>query len=276
VEIPRAAWFANEASEFWPKHIDLFPDERTFPRRPRQVFCMERILPLPERIRTTLVDVFCPPQNISRAKEDAANKDCLVRPLLGRNQAKKSRPGGSLFFSLRNFKLHLNQIKDLDLDAEGYATSMADVLAVLHWHTKIDGMDIEFVLGSSPLDDKSVRRAMPLADIQRLQPGTSTYEHSTSSHANFNKRVISLWLLDFDACQDITMDAEGVHRAVKAFVETEPCFPQPLSHDAYADQLWQIFTKQYLDSSIKFVRGEHLSDLPGKFIDGVVSEIKRR
>ena len=39
---------------------------------------------------------------------------------------------------------------------------MADALAVLHWHTKIDGMDVEFVLGSSPTEDQKVRRVMPL------------------------------------------------------------------------------------------------------------------
>lgn len=53
------------------------------------------------------------------------------------------------FFSLRNFKLHLDQIKDLDPDAESSVISMADAIAALHWHTKLDGMDIEFVIGSS-------------------------------------------------------------------------------------------------------------------------------
>lgn len=54
-----------------------------------------------------------------------------------------------MFFSLRNYKLHVDQMQSLQLEAEKYATSMADAPAVLHWHMKIDGMDIEFALGSS-------------------------------------------------------------------------------------------------------------------------------
>jgi hypothetical protein len=36
-----------------------------------------------------------------------------------------------MFFSLRNYKLHLDQIRELNLDAAEYAISMADALAVL-------------------------------------------------------------------------------------------------------------------------------------------------
>lgn len=116
VEIPRAAWFASKTSEFWHHNLALFPDSPTFPRQPREVLCMERIFPLPEPIRDTLIDVFCPPQNVNAAKDDPANKDCLIRPLLGRRRFGSSRPGGSMFFSLRNYKLHVDQIKELDLD----------------------------------------------------------------------------------------------------------------------------------------------------------------
>jgi hypothetical protein len=216
VEIPRIAWFANKSSEFWPENIDLFPDEPTFPRKPREVLCMERVFPLPEPIRSSLIEAFCPPHNTEKAKNDPANKDCLIRPLLGRRRYGASRPGGSLFFSLRNYKLHLDQFQELDLDAEGYALDMADALAVLHWHTKIDGMDVEFVLGSSPLDRHSIRRVMPLTEIQRLKAGESTYEYVTKTNSNFKRRVVLLWLLDFDACSDIAADKDGVQKAVRA------------------------------------------------------------
>lgn len=93
---------------------------------------------------------------IAKAKSDPSSKDCIIHPLLGRRRFGGSRHGGRIFFSLGNYKLHVDQIKDLDLDAEEYATSMADALVVLHWHTKIDGNDIEFVLGSSPADYNSV------------------------------------------------------------------------------------------------------------------------
>ncbi|KAI9761003.1 MAG: hypothetical protein M1840_002157 [Geoglossum simile] len=276
VEVPRVAWFANESSDFWIKHINLFPDEPTFRRQPRQVFCMERIFPLPETVRHTLIEVFSQPSNITQAKSDSANKDCLVRPLLGRKRFGASRPGGSIFFSLRNFKLHLDQIQDLGLDAEEYADSMADAMAVLHWNTKIDAMDIEFVLGSSPIDDNAIRRAMPLSVIQRLPPGSSTYEHTTNSAPDFKKRLISLWLLDFDACNDITMDDAGVDQAIKAFLETDAYCPRPLVQDQYAEHLWQTFARRYKESSMKFANGTTYGQLPEKFIQGVVTELARR
>jgi hypothetical protein len=105
------------------------------------------------------------------------------------------------FFSLRNYKLHVDQIKELDLDAEGYAASMAQALAVLHWHTKVDGVDIEFALGSAPVDQNAVRRQLPLVDILHLEPGSSTFERITNVDTNFKKRTISLWLLDFRCLQ---------------------------------------------------------------------------
>lgn len=60
-------------------------------------------------------------------------------------------------------------------------------------------MDTEFVLGSSPVDGNTIRRIVSLDDTQHLAPGSSTYEHSTNPSADFKKRLIGLWLLDFDA-----------------------------------------------------------------------------
>ena len=40
---------------------------------------------------------------------------------------------------------------------------VGDAMAILHWHTKMDGMDCEFVFGISPVEDKlhSQRKAIP-------------------------------------------------------------------------------------------------------------------
>lgn len=157
VEVPRVAWFANKNSSFWDDNLELFPDDPSFSRRARDILCMERIFPLPEPIRHALIDLFCNPTHATAAKTHPANKDCLVKMIFGRKRFGSSRPG-SMFFSLRNYKLHVDQTQLLQLDAEEYATSMADALAVLHWHTKIDGMDIEFALGSS-----STERLLELA-----------------------------------------------------------------------------------------------------------------
>ncbi|KAL2787102.1 hypothetical protein BJX66DRAFT_341572 [Aspergillus keveii] len=151
VEIPRVAWYASKTSEFWASNLELFPETSTFPRMPREVFCMERILPLPAPIRESLIDLFCPDNKKHLAKVDRANKDCLIRVLLGRRRYGSSRPGGSMFFSLRNYKLHVDQVEALQLDTAEYAVGMADALATIHWHTRIDGMDIEFVLEAHPM-----------------------------------------------------------------------------------------------------------------------------
>ena len=136
VEVPRVAWFANEASKFWDDNLEFFPNDPTFPRRPREILCMERVFPLPEPVRHALIDMFCNPTNSTAAKAHPANKDCLVKLFLGRKRFGSSRPGGSMFFSLRNYKLHIDQVQSLQLDAEEYAKSMAGAPAVLHWHTQ--------------------------------------------------------------------------------------------------------------------------------------------
>lgn len=141
---------------------------------------------------------------------------------MGKDELESSRPWGSIFVSLRNYKLHLDQVEDLQLDAAEIATSIADAMAVLHWHTMVDSMDVEFVLGSSPTDEEKNRWMMSIEAIQQLVPKMSTFEHVTNSRPDFTKRLISLWLIDFDACEDITMDGAGVRKAVRAFIEKEP------------------------------------------------------
>ncbi|RAQ68677.1 hypothetical protein COH21_013003 [Aspergillus flavus] len=272
LEIPRAAWFTNKESEFWSENLHLFPDDPTFPRA-REILCMERIFPLPQPVRHALIELFCNPNNVATAKSDALNKDCLVRLFLGRKRYGASRPGGSRFFSLRNYKLHVDQVKELQLDADEYAASMADALAIMHWHTRIDAMDIEFVLGSTPFDHNSVRRPPPLQDIVRLTPGTSTFERTTNTVPNFKKRIVSLWMLDFDACGPITMNTAGVNRAIKAFIENDPYCPRPHTEDAYPEQLWCLFSRRYLETGRKITAGGPSQSLPQQFIQGVVAKL---
>ena len=206
------------------------------------------------------------------AKNNAANRDCLIRPLFGRTR--QSSASKLNVFSLRNFKLHLDQIKDIGLEAHDLALAMADALAVLHWHTKIDAMDIEFVLGSSPQDDQNVRRRYPLGKLATAETPMSTFEYVTNSSPNFARRVTNLWLLDFDACKDISMDQVGVNLACKAFVETDPYCP-PHSTDIFAQQLWTSFGNRYIATAQKILDDSH-KDLPIKFLHGVAMMLDRQ
>ena len=85
VEIPRAVWYAQASTaEFWDTNIDRFPFTDVFPHQRRDILCIERIFPLPKPTRERLVDLYCHEKGRESAKENAANRDCLVRPLLGR------------------------------------------------------------------------------------------------------------------------------------------------------------------------------------------------
>ncbi|KAK3945363.1 hypothetical protein QBC46DRAFT_433743, partial [Diplogelasinospora grovesii] len=116
-------------------------------------------------VRYALIEKYCPSQGRDSIKTDEANKDCLVRPYMGRLRY----GSGGQFFSLRNFKLHASQMKDLDLATAEMCRSMAHALALLHWHAKIDGMDIEFVLGSSPVEEQKIRTEITLPQVMALR-----------------------------------------------------------------------------------------------------------
>ncbi|KXH62905.1 hypothetical protein CNYM01_01973 [Colletotrichum nymphaeae SA-01] len=268
VEIPRCSWFATLTTKsFWGENLDLFPDISGFPREPNHILCMERIFPLPKPVRHCLIEKFCPPQGREQLMKSEANKDCLVRPYLGRIKYGT----GSQFFSLRNFKLHANQIKDLDMKAADLYLGMAHALAVLHWVAKIDGNDVEFVIGSSPVAEQAVRTDYRLADILALEPMTSTYELLTHNPPDFGRRVTSLWMIDFDDCHDITMDDAGIDKAVKAFIETNHYCPRPNSGDDYIEAMWKDFASMYLAFSstimAKLGKKNELGNLPAKFVE---------
>ncbi|KAL8689393.1 MAG: hypothetical protein Q9218_004930 [Villophora microphyllina] len=274
VDIPRAIWYAQaNTSDFWNENLDRFAWSYQFERKPRDILCVERIFPLPKPTRDRLVDLYCPPAGREAAKKYQANKDCLLRPLLGRQR--QSSQSVLSIFSLRNFKLHIDQVRDIGLDAKEIAVAMADALAVLHWHTKIDAMDIEFVLGSSPQEGQQVRREIPLDLLLTATTPTSTFGYVTKHQPNFGKRVTSLWLLDFDACSDISMDQAGVDKACKAFVETDPYFPRPNNADRFAQQLWGDFSDQYLATAEKFIERQY-HQLPARFLQGVTNLLERR
>ncbi|KAK1702571.1 hypothetical protein BDP67DRAFT_496799, partial [Colletotrichum lupini] len=199
-------------TNFWEENLELFLRYIWFPCETNHILCMERIFPLPKPVRHCLIEKFCPPQGREQLMKSEANKDCLVRPYLGRI---KCGTGGQ-FFSLRNFKLHANQIKDLKMKPADLYLGMAHALAVMHWVAKIDGNDVEFVIGRPPVAEQVVRTDYRLVDILVLKPMTSTYELLTHKPSEFGRRVTSLWKIDFDDWPDITMDDAGIDKAVKA------------------------------------------------------------
>ncbi|KAI3546906.1 hypothetical protein CSPX01_04148 [Colletotrichum filicis] len=195
VEIPKCFWFATPTSHsFWEENLELFPDISGFPREPNHILCMERIFPLPKPVRHCLIEKFCPPQRREQLMKSEANKDRL---------------------------LHANQIKDLEMKPADLYLGMAHALAIMHWVAKIDGNDVEFVIGRPPVAEQVVRTDYRLVGILALKPMTSTYELLTHKPPDFGRRVTSLWMIDFDDCHDMTMDDAGIDKAVKATIMTK-------------------------------------------------------
>ncbi|KAI3317256.1 zinc finger protein-domain-containing protein [Xylariaceae sp. AK1471] len=226
-------------------------------REPACLLISERIHPLPQIIRKSLIEIFCPENIKEEALSSRENKSCLVRLYLGVNRPNLITSGG---FTLRNFELTLDRMVHLGLDASSFADAMAESLATLHWAAKIDAFDVEYVLGSAPTETE--RDRTELRDIRRPP--------------NFCRRTVRVWLLDFNQCQPITEDEEGVDKCVAAFYMNDPYYPRPSAQaESMETELWTTFVSKYLAMSHKIFNNP--SPLPGLFITKVEQEaIKRR
>ncbi|RSL43623.1 hypothetical protein CEP54_015021 [Fusarium duplospermum] len=272
VRIPKCYGFVpKDRQEFWHNNEALTQAAGPVCHIPTHGLWSERIQPLPDITRRLLVEKFCPQRVKSQALLDPANRDCLVRVYLG---SQRGRTGG-MFFSLRNFKMHLNHLVELNLGVYELASSMATALAVMHWGAKTDARDVEFALGSitEPLP------SMAAAEIAALPPNTWTGPQSDDLE-DFHHRKTVLWLLDFNQVRAITMDAEGIAQAVEAFGINDPYYPKPLRESPVAKDLWDKFVKVYLETAGRVLAGEReeILDLPNQFVQGVVKmeEEKRK
>ncbi|KAJ4523358.1 hypothetical protein HRR83_000006 [Exophiala dermatitidis] len=250
--VPRWPKFVkNDDRCWWNTNLSSFPADYTT----CNVLCSERIPPLPQEVRHRLIDRYCPPASVSTIKANDADRDCLVRPYLGRRKIQNEARRGRNFFSLRNYPLHLNQAEDLGLPILEYARAMADTLAMMHWMARIDANDVEFVLGG----------------VRTKSDSELASDHSEYIHDFLGTH--SMWVLDFDCCRPMTMDDAGIDQAARAFLRNDPFFPRPTTGTEFPDStLWTEFRNRYLESSKNIVPGSCLAylNLPGKFIQRVV------
>ncbi|OQE15524.1 hypothetical protein PENFLA_c031G00161 [Penicillium flavigenum] len=96
---------------------------------------------------------------------------------------------------------------------------MAEALAMLHWIAGIDANDVEFVLAPCNGNDGA------------------TINNVLGRH--------SMWMLDFDLCRNMTMDENGVGKAVKAFWRNDPSYPRPekaLWHNSESNTLVPVMS----------------------------------
>ncbi|KAH0536254.1 hypothetical protein FGG08_006861 [Glutinoglossum americanum] len=241
IQVPQCYRFIEATDqEWWNKNLTSFPRGYS----PCNVLHSERIPPLPQNIREFLIDEYCPTPLISEIKASDANQDCLIRPYLGRRRitpSNKDWPSRYKAFSLRNFPLHEDQMEDLGIGADitTCAEMMAETLAMIHWYGGLDANDVEFVL-APPRNG--------------TQPRLS---NALGGH--------TMWLLDFDCCRWMTMDAKGVDQAVTAFLRNDPFYPRP------GQPLWEKFRDRYLQvsSNIVIIEDKRRKPLPEMFIGRV-------
>lgn len=169
------------------------------------------------------------------------DEDCLVRPYLGR-RTHGARPSRS--FTLRNKLLAADQIESIDLPIHEYARVMADTLAVVHRHSKLDASDIEFVLAPA-------------------REGETAFQSDVLGPHR-------LWVLDFDLVRTIALDESAVERAAQTFLgelcRNDPYYPRPGSENEADVELWKTFSSQFLASSRKVLGN---SELPRKLIERI-------
>ncbi|KAI2615390.1 zinc finger protein-domain-containing protein [Hypoxylon sp. NC1633] len=271
VHVPEPYFFVTQDNEdFFDTHASLVEAAKDTCNLPTDVLVTERIIPLPRITRALLIKKYCVQHHQQAALTDHANRDCIVRVYLGSLKGESGRR----FFSLRNFKLHLNQLAELDMDLGTIASEMAKALAIMHWSAKTDARDVEFALGSSshkvPVSPKSY------AEISKMPRKSSTGPPSGIME-DFFHRTTELWLLDFNQVRSVTFDQGGVEQMIDAFKVNDPYFPRPLQDDELAKTVWNQFAESYLRmaGSILVDHERQIQELPRRFLRGII-EVQRR
>ena len=243
---------------FWSTNLQRFPASH---RSQQPLFIVDRILPLPEQTRMDLIEqYFDQDESIQQeSKDDRENKDCLVRIYLGDRES--DRQQSEVYDTLRNFPLRLNMMEELELEVSELANEMAIGLAIVHWQAQVDGMDMEFVLGSSATWDSEQQKAYD--DI--LAP-----PHIVKA-VNFKRRAVHLWMLDFDKATTIELKEQDVDKKlVPAFLGNDPYYPRPQIDET----LWDEFCRCYLKASELILQNKGVDEgalrLPQRFLDEVL------
>ncbi|OQN97867.1 hypothetical protein B0A48_16178 [Cryoendolithus antarcticus] len=221
-------------TEWWQARSHRFPESYEH----CNTLITERSLPFPEATRHKIIDLFCLPGSRDALKESRKDEDCLLRCYLGRRKDAFASP--SRYFTLRNKPMQIHQLEGLGLPVVEYAETMADVLSVMYWHSKVDANDVELVL------------APP-------REGEEAWESETIGPHR-------LWLLDFDCAKPMSMDDAGIEQAARAFYRNDPYYPRPDGEDKADNALWDIFVKRFLVASERVLGA---SELPGRMVEAL-------
>ena len=166
--------------------------------------------------------------------------------------------------SLRNYPLHTDQMEELGLPVREYACAMADGLAFLLWVAGVDACDVEFVIG------RPRPRARPLHGDDNVScPNTFTSNPVLGPH--------TLWILDFDCCQNLPMTLDGVKIAAERFWRNDPYLLNPSAKCEEDVALWEVFKRRFLETSAEMMAHEDEAikemDLPGMLVARIVETV---
>ncbi|KAK4465460.1 zinc finger protein [Cladorrhinum samala] len=282
--IPRVYSYVSKGNEaWWTTNAALLPPSGDFPL-PSVALITQRILALPKIIRNALIDRFCPEELREAAKASPLNKDCVARVYLGRRRAPNTRLPPN--FSLRNFNFCLDQMLDLELPVKYYAKAMAACLAVIHWHCRMDGYDIEFVLGSDASVSYTTHITEKLGlDVDQIDKLDAHSDIEALQRTNYQRRATRLWVLDFNLCSRFPRDdtfilereRDVISQLVIAFFENDPYYPLPLAEMDVDKQLWLVFREEYERKAAEVLgASQALKHLPGKFLDACEERERRK
>lgn len=274
VRVPRIlSYISQENTLWWKENSSLFLNVHESITLPAMALVSERILPIPKIAREVLIQHYCAALSRAAVANNPANRDCLVRLYLGQRRTTKVPPPN---FTLRNYNLYLDQMIELNFPVNRIATSIGEALAVLHWSAYVDAYDIEFVLGSEA-DAKyspEILAALHMTSDQvaALPPHTDI---ESIVKVKFSRRTTRIWLLDFNLCHvwqedtAIKYPEALINQLVEAFFENDPYYPLPLVDTNPEKELWELFTRVYLDKAEQILREKdgRLSNLPKLFID---------
>ncbi|KAF9246084.1 hypothetical protein DTO013E5_6580 [Penicillium roqueforti] len=238
VSIPRVpevtGWISqNDLENWWLQNLSRFPDDT----QTGYIFQVQRILPLPKPSREALIRLYFPKKLRRSAYQDPDNKACLVRPYLG--QRRGEWEFSSPVLSLQNFPLYLDQIEELQLEATQFSEEMAVGLAIIHWRAFLDGMDMEFVLGSATAD----------GELPTVVENFKTVKPFETPAGDFKRRQVHLWMLDFDKADQLNLKESWkscCDKMVTAVTANDPYFPNPAATGTLEHKLWDTFEHAYL------------------------------
>jgi hypothetical protein len=257
VRIPTSYEIIEAEDDWWNTNLDLFPNSEAC-RSYRQ----ERIPAVPLSIRSMLITKYCRESLQASTRASKKNEDCLIRLYTGKRRQQRT-PG--LFFNLRNYGLHVDQMEELGLDIITIARALADALAHCYWKARVDANDVEFVLAPDTTEPHASDTAKPHIPVFNLLDTN-----------------LVIWMLDYDCVRPLPLSSSGITQAVQAFWRNDAYFPRPFGfgHTDADCKLWSVFKTRFLNRSVQILKqdgvGEVELGLPKLWVEYVEAEGARR